>query len=68
MKEVEKEEVKKVLLEGAIIYLKGSTVGEERLYRYNNGKIEYNDNSKDWTISNISIEEMETREWIILEK
>lgn len=68
MKEVRKEEVKKVLVEGAIIYLKGSTVGEERLYRYNDGKIEYSDNNKDWKPSNMLLEEMETREWIILEK
>lgn len=55
-------------MEGAIIYLKGSTVGEERLYRYNNNKIEYSDNNKNWNVSNMLLEEMETREWIILEK
>lgn len=68
MKEVRKEEVIKVLNEGAILYLKGSIRGEERFYRLTDNKVEYSDNSKDWTISNISIEEMETREWIVWER
>lgn len=68
MKEIRKEEVIRVLREGAIIFLKGSVKGEERLYRLNNDILEYSDNNKDWTISNMLLEELETREWLIFEK
>lgn len=68
MKVLRKEEVIKALREGAIIYLKGSVKGEERLYRLNNDILEYSDNNKDWTISNILLEEIETREWLMFEE
>lgn len=68
MKVLRKEEVIKALREGAIIYLKGSNVNEKRLYRLNNDVLEYSDNNKDWAISNMLLEEMEAREWLILEE
>lgn len=68
MKEVKKEEIKKVLEDGAIVFLKGSITGDERLYRLSNNKIEYSDNNKDWKLSNITLDEMETREWTVLKK
>lgn len=67
MKEIRKDDVARVLREGVVIFLKGSTKGEERLYRLNNNILEYSDNNKDWTISNMLLEELEAREWIIFE-
>lgn len=67
MKEVRKEEIKKVLKEGAIIYLKGSNMKDKRLYRLNGSILEYSDNNKDWSMSNMLLEELETREWVVLD-
>ena len=68
MVELKKEEVIKSLKEGKKIFLKGSNAEEIRLYRLDNNKIEYSDNNKDWKISNMLLEEFETREWIIFEE
>lgn len=68
MKEVGKEEIKKVLKEGAIIYLKGSNMEDKRLYRLNGSILEYSDNNKDWTTSSMLLEELETREWLVFEE
>ena len=68
MKEVKKEDIKKVLREGKIIFLKGSNIKDKRLYRLTGNVLEYTDNNKDWKPSNVILNELENKEWILFEK
>lgn len=68
MVELKKQEIIKALKEGKKIFLKGSNATEMRLYRFANGKLEYSDNNKDWNISNMLLEELEIRNWILFEE
>lgn len=70
MKIIDKENLEKELLDGAIVYMEGSNFQERRLYRLNkeSNELEYSDDAKTWNISAINIEDLKENRWIVDEK